>query len=109
MSKEEHMNSMISFIRSSWAILRKDLGVWLRQPASAAVTVLPPLAFLLIEALGAVAVGRSPVALVTLDPGSKRIQMQQIFHQPDVFRITNPRPHHAHPLLTNPPALTLIT
>src|SRR3989442_3449173 len=109
MSKEEHMNSMISFIRSIWAILRKDLGVWLRQPASAAVTVLPPLAFLLIEALGAVAVGRSPVALVTLDHGSKGIQMQQIFHQADVFRITDASPQQAQLLLKNLDVVAVIT
>jgi ABC-2 type transport system permease protein len=109
MSKEEHMNSMISFIRSIWAILRKDLGVWLRQSASAAVTVLPPLAFLLIEALGAVAVGRSPVALVTLDHGSKGIQMQQIFHQADVFRITDASPQQAQLLLKNLDVVAVIT
>lgn len=100
---------MLAFIRSVWAILRKDLGVWSRQPASVAVTILPPLAFLLIEALGAAAVGRSPVALVTLDHDPKGIQMQQIFHQADVFRITDASPQQAQTLLHNLDVAAVIT
>lgn len=99
---------MFALIRSVWAILRKDLRVWLRQPASAVATILP-LAFLLVEALGAAAVGRSPVALVTLDHSSKGIQMQQIFHQSDVFRITDASPQQAQTLLKDLDVVAVIT
>jgi ABC-2 type transport system permease protein len=100
---------MLALIRSVWAILRKDLGVWSHQPVSVIVTVLPPLALLLIEALGAAAVGRSPVALVTLDHGPKGMQMQQIFHQADVFRITDASPQQAQTLLHNLDVVAVIT
>ncbi len=98
-----------AFFRSVWALLRKDLAVWIRQPASAAATVLPPLAFLLVEVLGAAAVGRSPVALVTLDHSSKGVQMQQIFHQADVFRITDATPKQAQAMLNTIDAVAVIT
>ena len=100
---------MLAFIRSVWAILRKDLGIWLRQPVNVAVTILPMLALLLVEALGAAAIGRSPVALVTLDHGPKGMQMQQIFHQADVFRITDASPQQAQTLLHNLNVVAVIT
>ena len=62
----------LAFLRSVWAIIRKDLRVWLSNRRNIAATVVPPIAFLLIQALGAVAVGRSPVALVTSGSGCKR-------------------------------------
>ena len=62
----------IPFFHAVWVILRKDIRVLLRQPVNIAATILPPLAFLLVNALGAAAVGRNPVALVTLDQGNKR-------------------------------------
>jgi ABC-2 type transport system permease protein len=55
---------LFDFLRAAWLIGRKDLRVWLRRPTTIAVTVVPPLLFLLVQALGAAAVGRSPVALV---------------------------------------------
>jgi ABC-type multidrug transport system permease subunit len=97
------------FLRTIWAILRKDLAIWFRQPANVAVTVLPPIAFLLVNALGAAAVGRSPVALVTLDHGPKGIQMQQIFHDADVFRITDATSQQANTLLNNIDVVAVIT
>ncbi len=78
-----------NFFRALWAIIIKDLMIWIRQPVNVAATVLPPLIFLLIEFLGAAAVGRSPVALVQIDQGAKGAQMAQIFHQADVFRLTD--------------------
>lgn len=99
----------LAFFRSVWAILRKDLAVWIRQPASAAATVLPPLAFILIEALGAAAFGHSPVALVTLDRDPKGVQMQQIFHQADVFRITDATQQQAQAMLNNLDVVAVIT
>ena len=62
-----------------------------------------------IQALGAVAVGRSPVALVTLDTGAKGQQMQQIFHSADVFRITDATPEQAMTLYKNIQVIAIIT
>jgi ABC-2 type transport system permease protein len=100
---------LINFVHVVWTIMKKDLAVWLRQPATMGATFLPPLGFLLVQALGAVAVGRSPVALVTLDQGAKGVQMQQIFHQADVFRITDATPQQAQILLHNIQVIAVIT
>jgi len=98
-----------AFLRSVWAITRKDLRVWLNNRCNIAATVIPPIAFLLIQALGAVAVGRSPVALVTLDAGTKGRQMQQIFHSADVFRVTDATPAQAATLYKNIQVIAVIT
>ncbi len=98
-----------SFFRSVWAILKKDLRVWLSNRRNIAATIVPPLAFLLIQALGAVAVGRSPVALVTLDQGVKGQQMQQIFHSADVSRVTDATPQQAKQLYDNIQVIAVIT
>ncbi len=100
---------MFAALRSAWVILRKDIRIWLRQPANIAATILPPLAFLLVGALGAAAVGRSPVALVTLDGGAKGRQMAQIIHNADVFRITDATPARAQALLNNIDVVAIIT
>ena len=81
----------------------------LRQPVNIAATILPPLAFLLVNALGAAAVGRNPVALVTLDRGIKGQQMAQIIHNADVFRITDTTPEQAQVLLNNVAVAAIIT
>lgn len=99
----------VQTFRAIWAIYRKDLMVWLRNGRNIAATVLPPLAFLLVQALGAVAVGRSPVALVNLDHSSKGVLMQQIFHQADVFRITDANPQQALTLLHDVQVIAIIT
>jgi ABC-type multidrug transport system permease subunit len=98
-----------SFFRTIWVILRKDIRVLLRQPATMAATLLPPIAFLLVNALGAVAVGRNPVALVTLDQGEKGQQMAQIIHNADVFRITDASPAQARILLNSIDVAAIIT
>jgi ABC-2 type transport system permease protein len=59
----------VAFFRATRVILTKDLRVLMRQPVNIAATLVPPIAFLLVNALGAVAIGRNPVALVTLDQG----------------------------------------
>lgn len=100
---------MITVIRSIWVILRKDIRIWLRQPANIAATLLPPLGFLLVGALGAAALGRSPVALVTLDSGAKGQQMAQIIHNADVFRITDATPAQAQRLLNQIDVVAVIT
>lgn len=55
--------------RGVWAIIRKDLAIWVRSPAVLAVTVLPSLVLVLVLALQAVAVGSMPVAVVNRDGG----------------------------------------
>jgi ABC-2 type transport system permease protein len=100
---------MFAALRSAWIIFRKDLAVWLRQPVNIAVTILPPLGFLLVSALGAAAFGRSPVALVTLDSGAKGQQMAQIMHNADVFRLTDAPLAQAQVLLNNLDVVAIIT
>ena len=97
------------FLQAIWVIFRKDIRVLLRQPVNIAATILPPLAFLLVNALGAAAVGRSPVALVTLDQGAKGQQMAQIIHNADVFRITDATPAQAQALLNKVGVAAIIT
>lgn len=97
------------FFRAIWVILRKDVRVWLRQPATIAATFVPPIGFLLVGALGAAAVGRSPVALVNLDAGAKGVQMAQIFHSADVFRITDTNSQQAKSMLANIDVVAIIT
>ncbi len=99
----------IPFLQAIWVIFRKDLRVLIRQPVNIAATILPPLAFLLVNALGAAAVGRSPVALVALDQGAKGQQMAQIIHNADVFRITDATPTQAQTLLNNVDVAAIIT
>ncbi len=56
-----------SLWRGIWAIIAKDLAIWIRSPAILAVTVRTSL--VLVLGLPAVAVGTDPVAIVNLDPG----------------------------------------
>ena len=84
-----------TFVSAIWTICKKDLRVWLRQPANVAITVLPALALLFVDALSAGAVGRSPVALVTLDQGARGQQMAQVIHQADLFRVVDGFPQRA--------------
>src|SRR5258708_11900747 len=100
---------MFTALRSAWIIMRKDIGVWLRQPVNIAVTLLPPLGFLLVSAVGAAAVGRNPVALVTLDTGAKGQQMAQIIQNADVFRITDATPAQGQALLNHIDVVAIIT
>ena len=99
----------VAFVRATRVILTKDLRVLLRQPVNIAATLVPPIAFLLVNALGAVAIGRNPVALVTLDQGVKGQQMAQIIHNADVFRITDATPAQARVLLNNIDVAAIIT
>src|SRR5690349_19791644 len=99
----------VAFVRATRVILTKDLRVLLRQPVNIAATLVPPIAFLLVNALGAVAIGRNPVALVTLDLGVKGQQMAQIIHNADVFRITDATPAQARILLNNIDVAAIIT
>ncbi|HET8913982.1 MAG TPA: ABC transporter permease [Ktedonobacteraceae bacterium] len=98
-----------AFFRAIWTICRKDLTIWSRQPTNIAATVLPPLAFLLIEALGAAAVGHSPVALVVQDHGPKGQQMAQIFQQANVFKLQQTDAQHAQQLFNNLDVVAIVT
>jgi len=100
---------LVNFLRIVWIVFRKDVRVWLRQPVNLAVIFVPALGFLLISALGTAAVGRSPVALVTLDHGPKGIQMQHIFHNAGVFRITDASPEQARKLYNEIQVVAIIT
>jgi ABC-2 type transport system permease protein len=100
---------MKNFLRTTWIILIKDLRIWTRQPINIGATLLPALGFLLVQALGAAAVGRSPVALVTLDHGPQGQQMEQIFHSADIFRITDATPQQAHVLYKDLQVVAIIT
>src|ERR1700737_411227 len=91
-TKSEERKMLQAFVRAVWTICKKDLRVWLRQPANVAITVLPALALLFVDALSAGAVGRSPVALVTLDHGARGQQMAQVIHQADLFRVSDATP-----------------
>ena len=97
------------FVRSIWVIFRKDLSVWGRNRLNIMVSILPVLTILLVNGLGTVVVGRSPVALVTLDHGPKGQEMRQIFYQADVFQITDATPQQAQTLLGNLDVVAVIT
>ena len=103
------MSDLTSYLHIVWTVLKKDVRVWLHQPVNLAVIFIPALAFLLVSALGAAAVGRSPVALVTLDQGPLGRQMEQIFHQADVFRITDASPAQARALYEQIQVVAIIT
>src|SRR5215471_8890485 len=103
------MAQLSNFLRIVWIVFRKDVRVWLRQPVNLAVIFIPALGFLLVSALGTAAVGRSPVALVTLDHGPEGMQMQHIFHDADVFRITDATPEQAHKLYDEIQVVAIIT
>jgi ABC-2 type transport system permease protein len=97
------------FVRSIWVIFKKDLRVWWRNRLTIVVSVLPVIAIILVQGVGTVAVGRSPVALVTLDQGPKGQQMRQIFYQANVFQITDADPKQAQTLLGNLEVVAVIT
>jgi ABC-type multidrug transport system permease subunit len=90
-----------AFVRTVWTICKKDLRVWLRQPANVAITVLP--------ALAAGAVGRSPVALVRLDHGVKGQQMAQVIHHANLFRVSDVTQAQAQVLYQNLDVVAILT
>ncbi|GAC1449938.1 MAG: hypothetical protein PVSMB4_08500 [Ktedonobacterales bacterium] len=90
-----------SALRTMWALFTKDLRVWIRRPATAATTLIPPLAFLLVGALAAAAVGRSPVALVNQDDGPQGARIVRAIEQADVFQLREVDATRAQALLRN--------
>lgn len=103
------MKMLRAFARAVWTICRKDIRVWLRQPANVAITVLPALALLFVDALSVGAVGRSPVALVTLDQGARGQKMAQVIHQADLFRVSDATPAQAQALYNNLDVVAIVT
>jgi ABC-type multidrug transport system permease subunit len=74
-----------------------------------AITVLPALGLLVVSAFSTGAVGRSPVALVTLDQGVRGQQMAQIIHQADLFRVSDATPVQAQVLYQNLDVVAIVT
>ena len=103
------MNKLRAVVRAMWTICKKDLRVWLRHPSNVAITVLPALALLAVSALSAGAVGRSPVALVTLDHGVRGQQMAQILRQADLFRVSDATAAQAQALYQNLDVVAIVT
>jgi ABC-2 type transport system permease protein len=83
---------MITMAIKSWlailAIVRKDIGVWLRQPTAITATVLPAIAFMIILYFGSQAVGRNPVALVVQDNGPRAQELVSILNSSDAFKVS---------------------
>jgi len=71
-----------------WAIVRKDISVWLRQPTAVAATVLPAVVLIGVLYIGAAAVGRNPVALVVEDNGPHAQELATILENSDAFNVT---------------------
>lgn len=66
---------------AAWSIVKKDLAVWIRSPATLAVTILPALILMLVLVLQAAAVTGSPVAIVNQDAGGQAAQKLQSIAQ----------------------------
>ena len=79
---------MRRFMNAVWKICKKDLRVWLSMRVLIVATLLVPLSYLLVEYLGAAAVGRNPVAIVNLDRGPVGTKIVQSIVDADVFRVS---------------------
>jgi ABC-type multidrug transport system permease subunit len=75
-------------LNAIWSIIRKDIGVWLRQPVAIAATLMPSLAFILVIYFSALAVGRNQIALVVEDNGPYAQQLVQVIQNEDAFITT---------------------
>jgi len=100
---------ILNFLRTTWFILRKDLQIWLRQPANIGATIVPALVVLFIQALGAQAVGRSPVALVVDDAGVQGALIAQAISNADVFRLQEDNAAQAQVALKNLDVVAIVT
>ncbi|MGN6348887.1 MAG: ABC transporter permease [Candidatus Nitrosocosmicus sp.] len=86
--KHANINSLISgSVIPILAIVRKDIGIWLRQPTSIAATILPAVAFMIILYFGAQAVGRNPIALVTESNGPFAQEIEKTLRESDAFNV----------------------
>jgi ABC-2 type transport system permease protein len=107
--KNQAYNPFLEFFRATWVIMRKDLQVWLRQPVTLAATIAPALVLLLVEVLGAQAVGRSPVALVVQDGGLQGALIAQAIRDANVFRLQEVEAARAQALLKNLDVVAVVT
>lgn len=99
----------LDFCRSTWLICRNDMRIWRRHPSYVLLSFLPVIALLVLTALGAAAVGHSPVALVVQDQGSAGQKFSQIFHQAGIFRIYDVNAQQAQQLYNNVDIAAIIT
>jgi len=99
----------VNFFRMTWLIMRKDVRVWIRQPTTIAATILPPLVLLFVQAVGAQAVGRSPVALVVQDTGPQATRIAQALRVAGVFRLQQVDSSRAETLLENLDVVAIVT
>lgn len=95
--------------RVIWALVRKDVTIWLRQPTSIAATLLPALSLIVVIYFAAAAVGVNPVALVVLDNGPHARQLAGILEESDAFRVIRATPAEANRLLTNVDVAAVVT
>ncbi len=86
-------------VRAALAIAAKDIVTWARTPAAIAVSLLPPIAFLLIIFIVAGATGRNPVAVVVEDNGPQAQRLVSILEESDAFRVQPATPDEATHLL----------
>src|SRR3984893_15178990 len=91
------------------AIVLKDIAIWLRQPTSIAVTLLPSLGLFVIVSVSASAVGRNPVALVVQDNGPRAQQLATIIEHSDAFNARRVTSDEAERLLKNVDVAAVIT
>jgi ABC-type multidrug transport system permease subunit len=100
---------IFEFFRATWVIMIKDLQMWLHQPVTLVATFAPALVLLLVEMLGAQAVGLSPVALVVQDRGPQGTQIAQAIRDADVFRLQEVDAAKAQILLKNLDVVAVVT
>jgi ABC-type multidrug transport system permease subunit len=96
-------------LRLILVICRHTIVVWLRNRSLIAASLVPPLAFLVAGFFAAAAVSHSPVALVNLDQGAQGQLIAKIFHDSNVFRITDTDPAQARQLIKGVRVAAVIT
>ena len=96
-------------VRAAWALIRKDIAIWVRQPSAIAGTVLPPIVFMIVIFVASAAVGRNPVALVVLDHGPQGERLSSILRSSDAFRVQMASADDAQNLLDNLQVAAVIT
>jgi len=99
----------MSAARAVWALIRKDIGIWVRQPPAIAATVLPPIVFMIVIFVASAAVGRNPVALVVLDQGPQAHRLSSILQSSDAFRVQTSSAEDAQNLLDDLQVAAVIT
>ncbi|WP_281414521.1 ABC transporter permease [Pseudarthrobacter albicanus] len=96
-------------LRAVLAIAAKDILTWARTPSAIAVSLLPPIAFLLIIFIVAGATGRNPVAVVVENNGPQAQRLVSILNDSDAFRVQPATPVEAAHLLDTLQVAAVIT